>query len=61
MGKFNNDQLSAAFWVGVGAIIAVASLRCRLGTLASPKRKGTCGKVPGKVPVTFEDVSNCFL
>ena len=36
MGKFNNDQLSAALWLGLGAIIAVASLRYRVGTLASP-------------------------
>ena len=36
MGKFNNDQLSAAVGLGLGAVIAVASLRYRLGTLASP-------------------------
>jgi putative tricarboxylic transport membrane protein len=36
MGKLNNDQLSAALWLGLGALIAVASLRYRLGTLASP-------------------------
>ncbi len=36
MAKFNNDQLSAALWLGLGAAIVVASLRYRLGTLASP-------------------------
>jgi hypothetical protein len=36
MGKFNNDQVSAAVWFALGSIIAIASLRYRLGTLASP-------------------------
>ena len=36
MSKFNNDQASAAFWFALGSIIAIASLRYRLGTLASP-------------------------
>jgi putative tricarboxylic transport membrane protein len=36
MGKFNNDQVSAAVGLGLGAVIAIASLRYRLGTLASP-------------------------
>ena len=36
MGKFNNDQLSSALWLVLGAVIAIASLRYRLGTLASP-------------------------
>jgi hypothetical protein len=36
MGKFNNDQASAAVWFAFGSIIAIASLRYRLGTLASP-------------------------
>jgi hypothetical protein len=36
MGKFNNDQVSAAIWFVIGAIIAIASLRYKLGTLASP-------------------------
>ncbi len=36
MGKFNNDQASAAVWFALGSIIAIASLRYRLGTLASP-------------------------
>ncbi len=36
MSRFNNDQVSAAVWFGVGAIIAIASIRCRLGTLESP-------------------------
>ena len=36
MSRFNNDQISAAVWFVVGTIIAVASIRCRLGTLDSP-------------------------
>ena len=36
MGKFNNDQVSAAIWFAAGTFISLASLRYKLGTLASP-------------------------
>jgi hypothetical protein len=36
MAKFNNDQVSAAIWLGAGAMISLASLRYDLGNLASP-------------------------
>ncbi len=36
MSRFNNDQASAAFWLVMGAIIAIASVPCDLGTLDSP-------------------------
>jgi hypothetical protein len=36
MGRFNNDQVSAAIWLAAGIVITLASLRYRLGTLASP-------------------------
>lgn len=36
MSRFNNDQASAAVWFVLGAIIAIASVRCDLGTLDSP-------------------------
>ena len=36
MGRFNNDQASAAIWFALGTIISLASLRYKLGTLASP-------------------------
>lgn len=36
MGKLNNDQVSAAVWFALGSIMAIASTRYRLGTLASP-------------------------
>jgi len=39
MGKFNNDQVSAAVWLATGNIMAIASLRYRLGNLASPAKE----------------------
>ncbi|MEW6264462.1 MAG: tripartite tricarboxylate transporter TctB family protein [Thermodesulfobacteriota bacterium] len=36
MGKFNNDQLSAMVWLTLGLIMTIASIRYKLGTLASP-------------------------
>jgi len=36
MPRLNNDQVSAAVWLAVGAIIAVASLRYGLGSFDSP-------------------------
>jgi putative tricarboxylic transport membrane protein len=36
MFRLNNDQASAAVWLATGAIIAIASLRYRLGSLDSP-------------------------
>lgn len=36
MSRLNNDQASAAFWFVLGAIIAIASVPCDLGTLDSP-------------------------
>jgi putative tricarboxylic transport membrane protein len=36
MSRFNNDQVSAAIWLAAGTLITLASLRYRLGTLASP-------------------------
>ena len=36
MSRFNNDQVSAAVWFVLGAIIAIASVPCDLGTLDSP-------------------------
>jgi putative tricarboxylic transport membrane protein len=36
MSRFNNDQASAALWLVLGAIIAIASVPCDLGTLDSP-------------------------
>lgn len=36
MGKFNNDQLSAAVWLAFGLVMTAASLHYKLGTLASP-------------------------
>ncbi len=36
MSRVNNDQASAAFWFVLGAIIAIASIPCDLGTLDAP-------------------------
>lgn len=36
MAKFNNDQVSAAVWVAVGAAVALGSLRYGLGSPESP-------------------------
>jgi hypothetical protein len=36
MKRFNNDQVSAAVWLAIGAIVCLAALRYDLGTLASP-------------------------
>ena len=36
MSPLNNDQVSAAFWLVLGALIAIASVPCDLGTLDSP-------------------------
>lgn len=36
MFRLNNDQASAAVWFAIGSIITIASIRYKLGTLASP-------------------------
>jgi hypothetical protein len=36
MGRFNNDQVSAAIWLAAGIIISLVALRYDLGALASP-------------------------
>jgi len=36
MNRFNNEQLASGVWLIIGAVVAVASVRLDLGSLAAP-------------------------